>query len=126
MVLRKQCKVCGQCITTKNSKSLGRNEIGLWLNCQCGTTILLKQPEKPYKPTKSQIEAFDQFEEFLAAKDVSVNLDTLNKALFLVDQERLSILETTKNFTRLLELASLKSMLRAEIITILINERKVG
>lgn len=41
MILRKNCKCCNKEITTKNAKSLGRNEVGLWLNCQCGTTILM-------------------------------------------------------------------------------------
>lgn len=46
MTLRKNCKCCNKEINTRNAKSLGRNEIGLWLNCQCGTTILMTLKSK--------------------------------------------------------------------------------
>lgn len=42
MKLREKCSCCGNPITTKNAKNIGRNEMGLWLNCKCGTTILLE------------------------------------------------------------------------------------
>lgn len=53
MVLRKQCKCCNKEITTKNAKLLGRNDMGLWLNCQYGTTIFLKQPSEAVTTIKS-------------------------------------------------------------------------
>lgn len=36
----KKCS-CGKVITTKNAVKIGRNELGLWLNCTCKSTVLL-------------------------------------------------------------------------------------
>lgn len=41
MILRNKCSCCGHPITTKTAKNIGRNIMGLWLNCTCGTSILL-------------------------------------------------------------------------------------
>lgn len=65
MVLRTSCKCCNKVITTKNAKSLGRNEVGLWLNCQCGTTILMTLKPKIDNELaslfKSVLPEFEQF-----------------------------------------------------------------
>lgn len=65
MTLRKNCKCCNKEISTRNAKSLGRNEIGLWLNCQCGTTILVtlkpKVDNELISVFKSVIPEFEQF-----------------------------------------------------------------
>lgn len=41
MTIKQKCTCCGNKVTTKTTKNIGRNELGLWLNCKCGTTILL-------------------------------------------------------------------------------------
>jgi DNA-directed RNA polymerase subunit RPC12/RpoP len=42
----KQCSCCKKQLTTKDVYSIGRNEIGLWINCKhCKSTLLLK-PKK--------------------------------------------------------------------------------
>lgn len=65
MTLRKNCKCCNKEISTRNAKSLGRNEVGLWLNCQCGTTILVtlkpKVDNELISVFKSVIPEFEQF-----------------------------------------------------------------
>lgn len=38
----KVCTCCKKQLTTKNTKKIGRNELGLWLNCkECDSTVLL-------------------------------------------------------------------------------------
>ena len=38
----KKCPCCKKQLTTKNTVSIGRNAMGLWLNCKdCLSTILL-------------------------------------------------------------------------------------
>jgi hypothetical protein len=38
----KQCSCCKKELTTKNTKKIGRNDLGLWFNClECHSTILL-------------------------------------------------------------------------------------
>lgn len=65
MILRKNCKCCNKEINTRNAKSLGRNEVGLWLNCQCGTTILMtlrpKASNELVEMFKSVLPEFEQF-----------------------------------------------------------------
>ena len=65
MTLRKNCKCCNKEINTKNATSLGRNEVGLWLNCQCGTTILMTLKPKIDNELaslfKSVLPDFEQF-----------------------------------------------------------------
>lgn len=38
----KQCPCCRRQCTTKTAKRLARNEDGLWVNCKCGSTLLIQ------------------------------------------------------------------------------------
>lgn len=126
----KLLKICSKCqcqVTTKNIKSIGRNETGLWVNCQnldqangntCNSTLLF--------PKKSPvIETFDLFETFLAQNNSMLSIGTIKNQLSLVEIEEISIMNTTQDFTRLLELKQLKLLLYKELNNLLEN-RKVG
>lgn len=54
MTIKEKCSCCGNKVKSKESKNIGRNELGLWLNCKCGTTLLLpnKKTFKELKETK--------------------------------------------------------------------------
>lgn len=54
MLVREKCSCCGKRLTTKQVKKIGRNEMGLWLNCFCGTTILLEN-KKYFKTLNERI-----------------------------------------------------------------------
>lgn len=42
----KKCSCCQKELTTKEIRKIGRNEIGLWVNCKyCESTMLLR-PKK--------------------------------------------------------------------------------
>lgn len=64
MVLRTNCNCCNKEITTKNAKHIGRNETGLWLNCQCGTTILMTKLPSSFKLMLELKAALPSFEAF--------------------------------------------------------------
>lgn len=49
MKLNKTCKCCNTVLHTSNVKHIGRNEIGLWFNCKCGSTGLLLQKGQSLK-----------------------------------------------------------------------------
>lgn len=47
MTLSKKCSCCKNQLTTKNTYSIGRNIMGLWLNCKiCKSTVLFLDKSK--------------------------------------------------------------------------------
>jgi len=47
MKLGKRCGCCKKELTTKNVKVIGRNELGLWYNCECKSTGILAPKKLP-------------------------------------------------------------------------------
>lgn len=134
MKLNKICSKCKSQIHTKNIKYIDRNELGVWVNCYnidpadndiCKSTLLLVPEKKATTISKDQLETFTLFETFLAQNNSVLSIGMIKNQLSVVELEEISIMNTTQDFTRLLELKQVKLLLYKELNNLLEN-RKVG